>query len=239
MMMLLSIAVALLPSVLFIIMMRWWDRREPEPRQVILYLFLLGIVSAAVIFIVRALFETILVSLRFLPPSAVLLHETPTITDALVWSLLIALVAEGIKFGIGYWATYRLRAFTQAVDGIVYLTAIAWGAVLVENIITVLQNSAETVVFQLIFGTLVVGISSGFAGLALGRFLISRRDHEQKNHDVRVLITGLSAAIGIHMLFRFFVYMQNERIAGLIVIIGAMYLFSRFLIARYVKQVTT
>lgn len=231
----LAVLLALLPSILFIGMMRWWDRREPEPPRLIVRLFLLGIVAFGIIFGIRIVLETMLVSLRFLPPSAALLEGMPTVTDAIIWSLLFALVAEGVKFLIGYFMTRNLDDFNQAVDGIVYLTAIAWGAVLVENSIILYQDMFDVPAFHLIFGTLLAGISSGFAGLAMGRFVISQRDEKQKTRGVFTLVGGLGAAVALHALFRFFIYMNNDRIAGLIVMVGGLYVLSRFLIARYVQ----
>lgn len=124
---LVAVPVALFPSVLWILVMRWWDRREPEPRGLIVRLFLAGVVGASVIFGLLLAGQLLFVSAGLLPPLDALRAEDPVPT-LLFTAAFIAVTQELTKFVLTRWLVARSKAFTQIIDGVVYATTVAWGS---------------------------------------------------------------------------------------------------------------
>ena len=231
----LAVPIALLPSVLWILVVRWWDRREPEPPRLLARLFVGGILGAIIIGILRLLGQVVLVSGGFLPPL-----DTLSLDDGLVsliaGALLIAAIQEVVKLAIARRLVAHERAFSQVVDGIVYTTTVAWGVALVENILLLLRTlpllpaldapEISALTYQFLFTTLVLGVSSGYAGLALGE--VRRAAPATRAAEYAILARGLFEAIFIHATFRILVLLGQPALAGVMTLLAAVYLFSRF-----------
>jgi RsiW-degrading membrane proteinase PrsW (M82 family) len=237
---------AVLPSILWLLVMRWWDRGEPEPPRLLARLFVGGIVGALVIAILRFLGQVTLVSSGILPPLSTLSPEDG-MTALLGGALLIATIQEVVKFAIAKRLVENQRAFSQVVDGIIYTTTVAWGVALVENAViltrwfftlpTLPGTAIAALVYQLVFTTLLLGVSSGYAGLALGQ---ARFQSGGAGDATRygIFARGLTEAILLHAAFRFLLYLEQPRLAGVVVVLAALYLFSRFAVVRFTRTAT-
>lgn len=88
----------------------------------------------------------------------------------------------------------------------------------------------------MIFTTLLLGVSSGYAGLALGIARWRADTGRSEQADARsghlaqtwILGRGLLEAIALHAAYRVLLYLDQARLAGLVVVLAALYLFSRF-----------
>lgn len=249
---------ALAPSALWVLVVRWWDRREPEPFKILLYCFAGGVLASAVIAALRYIVSVTLVSTSVLPP-----HDPLSPPDGLLaltaGAIVLAIIQETVKTGVAGHIARRSRAFSQAVDGMVYAATVAWGAALPENVlITVRAANAlaspvaglavsapatvSSIAFQMLFTTLMLGVSSGIAGMGLGVALAARADLLPSSVPRRErfsfpLLLGLGGAVAFHASFRLLTLLDQPRLAGAAAVLGAVYLFSRFAIPKFTRTV--
>lgn len=231
----LALPVALFPSILWLLVMRWWDRREPEPPRLLARLFVAGVLGAVVIGILRLLLQVVLVSGGFLPPLAALSLDDGLV-PLLFGALAIAAIQEVVKFAITERLVRHERAFSHAVDGIIYATTVAWGVALVENVLVLLRSlpllhgfdgpAISSLTYQLLFTTLMLGVASGYAGLALGQVRLRRSTSRMS--AMMVIARGLFEAIFLHTTFRVLILLEQPTLAGVMTLLAAVYLFSRF-----------
>jgi protease prsW family protein len=216
------------------LVVRWWDRREPEPKRVLARLFLAGIGTGIATVLLHWLLELWLVSSGFLPPFDALSIEDGLLRVS-VTSLLLAGLTQILIFLVTWTLTAHERAFTQRVDGIVYATTVAWGAALFEHVALVLRSlhmdagldGTPALAFELLYATLLVGTAAGYAGFSLGTVRLSER-RSTSSTVLATLLRGLGEAILIHTAFRFLLFLDQDRLAGAVVLLAALYLFSRF-----------
>ncbi len=110
-------------SVLFVIGLYLTDRYEKEPPQRLLYAFLLGMTSTLVV---------ILLKKWLLSPFAPLGKSTSPFFRAFIEA---SLFEEAVKLAIIIGIFYRLRDFSEPMDGIIYGAFVAAGFAYVENIL--------------------------------------------------------------------------------------------------------
>lgn len=184
----LSLLLALLPSVFWLALYLWEDRREPEPRRLLLRLFLAGIMTACV---------------------SVLLQEPLRAAGTIgpVQVGLIALIEKGTMLIAALFVAWRTRAFTQVIDGVVYLVAVALGFAFVENFLffaywvpqhagaSISSTLARVLIIRFLLTTFVHTLTAGICGLTLGvaRFRTAS--------GWLLVAGGLAAAVALHAAF--------------------------------------
>jgi RsiW-degrading membrane proteinase PrsW (M82 family) len=261
----LAVLIALAPSALWVLVVRWWDRREPEPFKILLYCFAGGVLASAVIAALRYIVSVTLVATSVLPP-----HDPLSPQDGLLalttGVIVLAVIQETVKTGVAGHIAGRSRAFSQAVDGMVYATTVAWGAALPENVLIAVRAAATLaspvappaggvaglaalasaavagIAFQMLFSTLMLGVSSGIAGMGLGLALAARANPLSSSGLRRErfsfpLLLGLGGAVAFHASFRLLTQLGQPRLAGAAAVLGAVYLFSRFAIPKFTRTV--
>jgi len=221
-----ALLIALFPALVWILLIRWWDRKEPEPPLLLAKLFMAGIFIYSVIFVLNAVLQTTFVSLGIIPPFASISRD-----DSFLLIAISALLPAIVQQIITLWSAVKLvrheKNFTEPVDGIVYLFSIAVGSAVTENIASFFSQNSSTLsvkqmLFQAVFTSLVLGICGGVMGLTLGN---------EKFLKHRQVYTGVFAAIFIHAMYKFFFISEDYRLAGVVVIVAAFYLFTRFSIS--------
>lgn len=215
--------VAILPALVWVLFMRWWDRKEPEPPLLIVKLFSAGIIIYLVVFAFNIILQSLFVSAGFIPPFASLSRD-----DNFVLIAISALLPAAVQQIITLWSAIKLvrheKHFTEPVDGIVYLFSIAIGSAVTENVVTFFVEKNPTItigqiLFQAIFTSLMLGICAGIMGLTLGNIKFNKTSQ---------MYIGIGIAIFIHALYRSFIISNDYRLAGVVVIVAALYLFTRF-----------
>lgn len=230
MILLMILLLAILPVFFWSALIYWWDRKEPEPLSLFGKLFLIGAASWTIIALLINALQLFSVSSGLLPPFSSL-KPTDNIVIILVTAFIIASIHEIVKMMIARSIIFKSPSFSQTVDGIVYLCAVSFGAALAENLILFTKlffrsslgglNFSDEI-FPFIFSTLVLGVSAGFSGLALGRYKMSAEPSRV------ILLFGLSQAVFVHTSYRFFILIGELRMAGVVALIASFYLFSRF-----------
>ncbi len=124
------IFLACLPGIIFLIFIYKVDRYNKEPLKLLIGLFLLGVAA-----IVPAIFlEQLFLSLNFFYGFLGLAVEA---------FLIIALTEEFLKRLAVKLAAYRSKKYDERLDGIVYCVVASLGFATLENVMYVLQYSAD------------------------------------------------------------------------------------------------
>ncbi len=216
----LSIALATLPALLWL----WWylrqDRNQPEPKKFLWQVFLLGALIT-----IPTLFLEFTVDL-FLPFASAPLGSVSIIGALFV----VAPIEETAKF-LGVWAgVYRNRVFNERLDGVIYMIVVALGFATVENILVVLREGAAIVPLRFITATLLHVLASGIVGYFLGLAKFAKR------RGGWLILAGLSIGIALHGLYDYFALLETP--AKLLIIL--IYLAILYLIldqgVRHLRQ---
>ncbi len=131
------------------------DRWEPEPKAMVLRLFLLGMLSALPAWWIE----------RALAPSPAG-WAGGIVFDNFV---RVALVEEGCKFLVVWLFAYYHREFNEPMDGIIYAVACALGFATVENVLYGLMLGEKVILYRAFTSTLAHVAFSGIIGYELGR----------------------------------------------------------------------
>jgi hypothetical protein len=222
---------AILPALIWVLFIRWWDRKEPEPLLLLIKLFLAGIIIYLIVFSFTIVLQSLFVSSGLIPPLSSLSRD-----DNFILLAISAFFPAAVQQIITLWAAIKLvsheKHFTEPVDGIVYLFSIAIGSAVTGNIVGffIERNTSSTlnqILFQAIFTSLLLGICGGIMGLTLGN---------KKFLKTSQLYIGIFVAIFIHSIYKFFIISNDYRLAGVVVIVAAIYLFTRFSYASPAKK---
>ena len=163
-----SALAALIPFGIVLLVVRWIDRWEPEPRPALVFAVLWGAGVAVAVALLFDLGVEIAVSVAGAKPSSFL--------QAVVQA---PLVEEGAKgFGVLLILWFNRRHFDGPVDGVVYAASVAAGFAFTENILYFGRTLAESglggefiVVFVArgVFSPFAHALFTSCTGFALGR----------------------------------------------------------------------
>ena len=199
-----TISIALLGGVLpALLWLSYWlreDRRHPEPKKMIFFVFLAGIMSVPLVLP----FEKY--ACKFLPGSCS--PHNVGIAVILLW----AAIEEVFKFLAAYFVALRSKYMDEPVDAVIYMITAALGFAALENTFFILGPLLDGHLFEgLITGnlrfvgaTLLHTVSSAAIGVAIA---LSYYKRAKLRHDF--LILGLIASIALHTLFNFFIIQES------------------------------
>lgn len=182
---LLSISVGVFPALLWLWFWLKEDRINPEPRQVLAYCFLGGMVS--VLFV--------------LPLQAIVYKGGYNLTMLfIVW----AFIEEAMKFLFVYLIAFQSKAYDEPIDAVIYMITGALGFAAAENVLFLLD--------PFIAGDIITGLMTGsmrfigpsllhiVASATLGAF-IAFSFYSPKKVKHHYMIAGLFFATLIHIIF--------------------------------------
>ncbi len=179
-----AIALLLVPALLWLGYFYLQDRNEPEPKQYVLGVFLLG---AFVAFPV----SRFLIDLTGVPP-----WGGERLTGAIVFAAIVplGLAQELSKLLVVRYSVYLSDEFDEPMDGIIYMTAAGIGFATAENLaaLAAVEHRVLLGVFAMnaVVTTLAHGSIAGVLGYALGLARFSEAAHR----GPLVLVGLLSAA---------------------------------------------
>ncbi len=191
------------------------DREHPEPKLMILLVFLGGILAALL-----SLSPEILLSARF--PQSGLPYQSHTLIP-------FAFIEEFIKFIVVYLIIKYNKYFDEKVDAMIYMITAALGFAAIENIFNLfnvleLNQIVQTTVIRGIGATLLHAISSGL----LAFYWMRKRP-----------FVGLISATLLHALFNYLILRiegDAKIYATLILVLAAFFLFRDFEIIKQPKK---
>lgn len=203
---------ALIPALFWFFIFLRQDKADPEPKRLIIKLFLLGGVSG----IAAAILE--LSATRILPSSlskgvesffadpALILPSISLLVFIIIVVILFAAVEEVLKITVVKEFVFYHSHFRQVVDGAIFGISAGLGFATLENIGYFFEANATegagalAIVFFLRFfaSTLLHAITTGISGYYLGKAKFSK--------NKRVFWQGLLAAVLIHSAFNLFLF---------------------------------
>jgi len=164
------------------------DAKHPEPKQLIVAAFLVGMVAVATVIPLQKL------AMVFFSGTAMVL----------VW----AAIEEIVKFGLAYFTVLSHKAYDEPVDALIYMITVALGFAAAENTLFLMDPIAnngfvESILtgnFRFLGASLLHVLSSSAVGLMLGLSFYKR-----KSAKFIYVLFGLILAILLHGAFNFFI----------------------------------
>ena len=192
--------------------------KEPEPKRLILLVFIMGCLS---VFLLVAV-----VKLTNLPSAMAMLGLV------IVSTLVFAFLEEIVKFSAAYFTIRKNKEFDEPVDAMIYSITAALGFATLENLFIVhklvyvegeLLNMALSVIFFRFFGaTLLHSLAGAVIGYFWGKGLA-------KQQAIFIAITkGIVLATILHFLFNYLVIKLNVFYACAFLILPAIIILFAF-----------
>lgn len=188
----------------------WEDRVDPEPKKVLIQIFLIG---AGVAVFAATIEESIFrIGLRFPESSLIEFIMAKNVPLTTFIELFFAgLIEETLKFLALREFAYSKTEFNQIADGLIYGVSLALGFVFIENsfyfyeLYTTFSGSgfAIGVILRGIISTLLHITAAGIIGYSLGKKKFSQK------HSNKIIIAGLFIAVLLHGTFNVLLIFEN------------------------------
>ena len=180
--------ISLAPVMAIIIFIYWKDKLDKEPKKLLFYSFLMGILSIVVTLIISYVINGF--SLE---------HSDDSNYRSLLSCILgIGLVEEFSKFIFVRFYCYKKDAFNEPFDGITYAVMVSMGFAALENILYVFDNGMSVGIARMFTA---VPAHAVFA-IIMGYYLGVQKIHHKKYAG----IIGLFLAAIIHGLYDYFLF---------------------------------
>lgn len=222
-----SLSAAVIPMIIYLIIIWLFDIYEREPFGLVIKNFLWGAVGA----IFLAIFASAVLSagLSFFISNRASLNNLETI--------IIAPFVEEITKGIFLLILFTNKKFDNITDGIVYGGAIGLGFGMTENFFYFLTFSssltewAAVVVTRTLFSAVMHCVSTGIFGASLGYVKFN-------NSKFKIIypLIGLTAAMSIHLFWNYSVSFKSTEAAGFIFMFFVIIFFIGIYILSILKE---
>ena len=189
-----ALALGILPGLVWLVFFLREDD-HPEPKTMILKVFVAGGVSAIVALLLQALTETFF-------KQTLVLTLPQLVEENVVPYLAFSLIEEGIKFLLVFLVVRKSVDFDEPVDAMIYMIVAALGFAAAENIGYILQNSDNALniaYWRFLSATFLHTAASAIVGYFFAVSVI-----KQKHHFFFIML-GLIIASLLHALFNFLI----------------------------------
>lgn len=189
-------ALSFIPSLIWLAFF-WVQDKHPEPKRIVLRLFLWGFLVAIPVIVVENMLQY---------------YAHPlfnTIGMAWLYGFLgIALIEETAKYLTVRYKAVPLYAFDEPQDAMIYMITVALGFAAIENFFYALgaynmglSASMASLAGRFVTSTLLHVVSSGILGYFLARIYFL----EKEKKSAAILLTGLMFSTGLHGLYNYFI----------------------------------
>lgn len=170
------------------------DRRNPEPKRLVLLSFLLGVLSAgAALFILNILARA----------GAPIEIAGSTGDIAIVCFIIAGPIEEGVKFAATRFTIFRSKHFDEEMDGLVYASAVALGFSALENFMYIREQDWKTGVARSLASPLSHSLFSAIWGFGLS---YSRTHVSNQKQQYLIQASALLLAMAVHGLYDFLLF---------------------------------
>lgn len=198
--------VSILPGLLWVWFFYRRDENEPEPKALILKLFIYGGLSVIPAAILEAPFR------RFIGDSA----NLPTLF--LMSIFVVGFAEEGSKLLAVKFGVYDNREFSEVMDGIIYSVTAGLGFATAENLLYTARFGLSVGLTRVIIAYLAHATFSGIAGFYVGMAKFHPPQARQ------FIVTGLFLAMLLHGLYDFFII--GQIVSPVFVILGVLVVYT-------------
>jgi RsiW-degrading membrane proteinase PrsW (M82 family) len=191
---LLAAIMACVPAALWLGFFYLMDRHEPEPKQLVVGVALLGTLVAAPL--------ADFVQYQAVPPIALEVHGIGALSiDRVIYAVLVAgLAQEMCKYAVVRYTIYMSREFDEPMDGIVYMMACGTGFAVWVNYHRLSGQGHQVVLStgaaQAVVTTLAHASFAGALGYVMGRAKFSRRSAPVRGLLLMLGLLGAAALNG-------------------------------------------
>lgn len=186
---LISLILAIAPAIYLVRYFYKLDVQKPEPRGLIIKMFLLGVLcTIPVAFLEQAVHQL-----------KVLFDWWPPLYHFFMAFIVAALCEESIKLLLVKVFVYRNDYFDEVMDGIVYTVVVSLGFACLENILYVVDSNLGVALFRAFTAIPLHALCSGIMGYYVGMAKFSG-SRELEKAQIR---KGLWIAILIHGFYDF------------------------------------
>lgn len=183
---------AIIPTLLLVWFYYRQDKRKPEPKGLVIGVFLMGIVVTIPVIVVELLLGR--VENVFL--------EVPLVYHFFRAFVVAALCEEWFKLLIVKNIAYRNIHFDEIMDGIVYTITASLGFACLENILYVLDGGLQVALLRAFTAVPMHALASGMMGYYVGKAKFSAEPQQEKAFFKK----GIWAAILIHGVYDFILF---------------------------------
>jgi RsiW-degrading membrane proteinase PrsW (M82 family) len=213
---------AVIPSVLLVCYFYRQDSIKPEPKGLIIKIFLLGIVS-----VVPVIFLESLVSFFNL-----LFVSSPVMFNLVRAFVVAGLCEEFIKLCVVKKFAYNNVHFDEVMDGVVYAVVASLGFACMENILYVMGSDIQTAVLRAVTAVPAHAFDSGIMGYYIGKAKFA----ESKKQERIFFCKGLAIAVFLHGLYDFCLFISPEWGCGFALLIFPIIVVSFFILRGKIKM---
>ncbi len=192
----LSLIMAAAPALFLVNYFYKKDKQKPEPKDLILKILILGILSVIPLIIIEITFQSLG---SFIP------HK-PFLYAFFNAFIVAALCEETFKFLIVKIFVYNRKEFDEEVDGIIYCVIAGLGFACMENILYVLNNGIIVAVIRAFTAIPLHALAAGIMGYYIGKAKFT----ESKTTERILLMKGLFLAVLIHGIYDFILMAAPE-----------------------------
>jgi len=154
-----SFVMAVIPSVLLVCYYYRQDNKKPEPKGLVIKIFILGIVCV--------------IPVIFLESLACLFNRmfawSPVLFNMVRAFIVAGFCEEFIKLRVVKIYAYNDIHFDEVMDGIVYTVVASLGFACIENIIYVMSTNLQVAVFRAVTAVPMHAVCSGLMGYYIGK----------------------------------------------------------------------
>jgi RsiW-degrading membrane proteinase PrsW (M82 family) len=172
------------------------DRARPEPKGLVLRVFVFGLLSAFAavpLELLVGLFQD-------------LFRISPLLHAAFKAFIVAALVEEFLKLTVVRWFAYRSPHFDEVMDGVVYTIVASLGFACVENILYVMGGTLLTALLRAFTAVPLHATASGLMGYYVGKAKFALNTDSERRLQNR----GLLMAVLIHGTYNFLLFMGPQ-----------------------------
>lgn len=203
-----SLLFGIIPSLIWLTFFMFEDRRHPEPKRMILYVFLAGGLSTAIAAAPELYIQRFFISQGFAAVALPLLFS-------------FAFIEELAKFAAVYLIVIRNKYFDEWVDGMIYMITAGLGFAALENVLNLIGTDfiVQVTLVRGIGATLLHALASGLVGFYWMRGRV---------------IEGLFFATILHGVFNVLILRLSgiEVYASLLLLLAAIIIFHDFEILK-------
>ena len=187
-----SFLLAATPALLLLRYYYRQDRERPEPKGLVVRIFLLGIAATFVAIPLELLMSVF----------QGLFADFPLLTALFKAFVVAALVEEYLKLTIVRVFAYRNRNFDEIMDGVVYTVVASLGFACMENILYVMGGTIGTALIRAVTAIPLHATASGLMGYYIGRAKFA----ESPRTERALINRGLRIGIFVHGTYDFLLF---------------------------------